>query len=124
PETSSSEGTRARPLAGTWVPQKAEAGGREFPVSEFDGAVLKLTADSYDFGGDKGTYTLPPHGDPRQMDILCESGPNGGRTIQAIYTPGADPLVSCYQLGKGERPTKSEPPAGSGVLLVHYRRKP
>jgi len=116
------EGTRAS-LAGIWVPQKAEAGGRAFPVSEFDGAVLKLTTNTYDFGGEKGTYELLPQESPRQMDFVGESGPNGGRTIQAIYELKGDTLVICYQLGKGDRPARFESATGSRVLLVHYHRK-
>ena len=115
----------ARPnLVGQWAPQSAELGGRAFPVSSFAGATLRLTADTYDFAGDKGSYALLSRRAPAQMDIHGREGPNAGRTIQAIYRVVADQLTVCYQLGQGARPTDFSSSAGPQVLLVHYRRVP
>ena len=61
-------------------------------------------------------------GRPAAMDIHGQEGPNAGRTIQAIYQLAGDQLTVCYQLGAGERPAEFKSPAGSQVLLVHYRR--
>lgn len=115
----------ARPnLIGQWAPQSAELGGRAFPVSSFAGATLRLTADSYDFEGDKGSYALLSRRAPAQMDIHGREGPNAGRTIQAIYRVVADELTVCYQLGQGARPTDFNSSAGPQVLLIHYQRVP
>jgi uncharacterized protein (TIGR03067 family) len=108
-------------LAGSWAPQSAELGGKEFPVSNFDGAILRLTADKYDFAGDKGTYSLLSEGQPSRMDIHGEVGPNAGRTIRAIYEFTGGQLTVCYQLGKGERPGEFKSSLGPQVLLVKYK---
>lgn len=109
-------------LAGEWAPASAELGGQDFPVATFQGANLKLTANTYDFAGDKGTYAVLPGSRPAPMDIRGQEGPNAGRTIQAIYQLSGDQLTICYQLGTGERPAEFKTPKGSQVLLVHYRR--
>lgn len=113
---------RFPPLAGQWMPQSAELGGRDLPLSSFAGATLNLTTDSYEFGGDQGTYTIAEWSSSGEMDIHGVSGPNAGRTIPAIYELDGDELKLCYQLGSGERPDGFDSPEGSQVLLVRYRR--
>ncbi|TAH35232.1 MAG: hypothetical protein EYC70_13425 [Planctomycetota bacterium] len=110
------------PLAGHWLPQSAVLGGQDFPVSNFDGAALNLTTESYEFAGDWGTYVLLDWDGSGGMDIHGVHGPNAGRTIPAIYELDWDQLVICYQLGAGDRPEGFESPAGSQVLLVRYSR--
>jgi uncharacterized protein (TIGR03067 family) len=105
-----------------WVPESAQLSGQAFPIATFAGATLRLTADAYEFGGDKGAISLHPTGSPAQMDITGREGPNAGRTIQAIYELVGDQLTVCYQLGQGVRPTEFTSPPGSQVLLVRYRR--
>jgi uncharacterized protein (TIGR03067 family) len=111
-------------LAGHWGPVTAELGGKDFPVANFDGGTLLLTADRYDFAGDNGTYQLLPGGPPAQMDIHGQVGPNAGRTIPVIYLLAGDQLTVCYQLGPGERPSDFTSPPGSKILLVRYKRLP
>jgi uncharacterized protein (TIGR03067 family) len=111
-------------LAGQWAPVSAELGGRAFSVATFGGATLRLTADTYEFAGDRGTYTLLATSVPARMDILGREGPNAGRTIQAIYRLAGDSLTVCYQLGPGERPSDFTTARGSQVLLLRYRRVP
>ena len=109
-------------LDGEWAPARAELGGQDFPIANFQGATLRLTANTYEFAGDKGTYAVLAAGRPAAMDIRGQEGPNAGRTIQAIYELSGDQLTVCYQLGTGERPGEFKTPKGSQVLLVHYRR--
>jgi len=111
-------------LAGRWAPQSAELGGRAFPVSNFAGADLQLTANTYEFAGDKGTYALVTRRPPAQMDIHGREGPNAGRTILAIFAMARDQLTVCYQLGPGDRPREFASAGGPQLLLVHYRRVP
>ena len=111
-------------LVGHWGPVTAELGGKDFPVANFDGGTLMLTADRYDFAGDNGTYELLPGGPPAQMDIHGQVGPNAGRNIPVIYLLAGDQLTICYQLASGERPTDFTSPAGSKILLVRYKRLP
>jgi uncharacterized protein (TIGR03067 family) len=115
-------GTTSPGLAGQWEPVTAELGGQVFPVANFGGAILRLTADAYEFGGDKGTYAMVSSTRPARLDIQGVEGPNAGRTIQAIYQLAGEELTVCYQLGPGDRPGDFTSPKGSQVLLVHYRR--
>ncbi len=113
----------ARPtLAGHWAPLSAELGGQVFPVANFGGATLRLTMDTYEFAGDKGTYEVLSTSPPATMDVRGREGPNAGRTIQAIYELAGEQLTVCYQLGSGERPSEFKSAKGSQVLLVRYQR--
>lgn len=114
--------TDAAKVIGTWVPESAELGGREFPLSAFNGAALILTAEGYEFAGDKGTYRVLSDAWPMPMDIVGKEGPNAGRTIPAICTLAGDKLIVCYQLGPGERPAAFVSPAGTQIFLVRYKR--
>jgi hypothetical protein len=64
--------------------QLAQFGEQNFPAANFDGAILRMTEDTYDFGGDKGTYEVYPEHLRARMNISGKSGPNAGRTILAI----------------------------------------
>jgi uncharacterized protein (TIGR03067 family) len=114
--------TKSPSLAGQWAPQSAELGGQGFPVASFKGATLRLTMDTFEFAGDKGTIALLPTSSPAKMDIHGQEGPNAGRTIQTIYELAGERLTVCYQLGSGERPGEFKSPKGSKVLLISYKR--
>lgn len=111
-------------LAGEWTPQSAQLAGQNFPVGNFGGATLNLTASSYEFAGDKGSYSLLPGTElPARMDIQGQQGPNAGRLIPAIYRLEDEALTICYQLAPGAaRPTEFTSPKGSRILLVRYQR--
>jgi uncharacterized protein (TIGR03067 family) len=109
-------------LAGRWQPVDARWGGQDYPVASWHGTLLQLTETGYEFGADKGTYTTLAGRTPQHMDIHGTAGPNAGRNIPAIFSLSGDHLAICYQLGSGERPADFESPAGTQVLLVHYRR--
>jgi uncharacterized protein (TIGR03067 family) len=110
-------------LAGDWTPMSAQLGGAEFPLASVQGQVLKLTSETYEFAGDKGTYKVWVGGAPARMDITGVSGPNAGRTIPAIYSFDGDLLTIAYQLAPGaERPRELTSPAGTQILLIRYKR--
>jgi uncharacterized protein (TIGR03067 family) len=109
-------------LIGVWAPESAQLGGRALPVESFDGAMLKLDGQGYEFAGDRGRYALLRDGKEAAMDILGTEGPNQGRKLLAIYWLEADHLIICYELGAGTRPLNFESPPGSHRFLVSYRR--
>jgi uncharacterized protein (TIGR03067 family) len=111
-------------LIGHWSPQSAQLNGAPLPIAAFDGAVLDLTADTYQFGIDRGTYAaaVVGSGTPAKMDVEGKSGPNAGKHIPAIWTTEGDTLTIAYQLAGGDRPTEFKSPAGARVLLVTYKR--
>lgn len=118
----SGDESAAASLAGSWAPQSAQLGGADLPIAAFQGSNLILTEDTYEFAGDKGSYTLVGSGKPAQLDVVGREGPNAGRTIQGIYELTGDTLRVCYQLGEGARPAAFESPAGTQLFLVDYRR--
>ncbi len=109
-------------VAGTWAPVRARLAGNEFPIAAFAGGQLHLTANTYEFAGDKGTVAIVSTKAPAKMDIHGVEGPNAGKNIPAIYSLAGDTLTICYQLGAGERPTAFVSPAGTKVLLITYGR--
>jgi uncharacterized protein (TIGR03067 family) len=109
-------------LVGSWAPQSAQLGGLALPIASFQGAHLRLTADTYEFAGDSGTCATVAGGPPARMDIHGLVGPNAGRTIRAIYELTGEELTVCYQLGSGERPGEFKSAQGSKILLIHYQR--
>jgi len=111
-------------LVGEWAPRSAEFGGEDFPVAGFGGSHLRLTADTYQFAGDKGIYAVLSTSPPSRMDIRGQEGPNTGRTIRAIFELSGDQLTVCYELGAEQRPLTFHSPKGSRVLVVHYDRVP
>jgi uncharacterized protein (TIGR03067 family) len=114
--------TVAPQLSGEWAAASATLGGEDYAVENFEG-TLCLTADSYEFAGDKGSYQLFAPGDsPVWIDVRGREGPNAGRTILAICKRSGDDLTICYQLGYGERPREFSSPAQSAILLVRYER--
>ena len=109
-------------LAGQWAPVSAEMGGKDFPVANFGGASLNMAEKTYEFAGDQGTYTVVSTAPPARMDIHGEHGPNAGKLIPALYAVDGDRLDVSYQLGPGVRPRDFTSPAGSQILVVHYKR--
>lgn len=112
----------AAQLPGTWEPVKASLGGKELPNAFFQGGKLVLTATTYEFSGDEGTWSVVPGGPPLRMDIVGTKGPNQGRTMHSIFQIAGDDLTICYQLGPGERPQAFTTTEGTKEFLVHYRR--
>jgi uncharacterized protein (TIGR03067 family) len=109
-------------LSGQWTPVSAQMGGKDFPVANFAGASLHMTERTYEFAGDQGTYEVVSVAPPARMDIHGERGPNAGKLIPAVYQVNGDQLDISYQLGPGVRPHDFTSPAGSQILLIHYRR--
>lgn len=110
-------------LAGEWVPQSAELGGKPFMVSNFAGATLRLTENSFQFGKDSGSYDVDVQSTPAQMNIYSVKGPSAEKDIPAIFKLEGNQLVVCYQLGEGERPMQFKTADSTDELLVRYRRK-
>ena len=109
-------------IAGTWVIVESELGGQKLPDEGFKGTKLILTADTYQYQNDRGTYKLYPAEEIKAMDIAGQEGPNKGKTILAIYELAGDKLKICYDLAGKTRPKKFKTEAGTQQLLVIYQR--
>jgi hypothetical protein len=103
----SSPRTTGLTLAGQWEPVSAELAGQAFPVTNFGGATLRLTADAYVFAGDTGTYTVVA-GAPAKMDI--HGGPTPGARSRRSMNLQASNLPFPISSVRESVPVTSRPP--------------
>jgi uncharacterized protein (TIGR03067 family) len=114
-------------LQGTWLPVKAELGGKPMSAEILKTIVLKLNKDNYEttVAGepDNGTWTIDASTKPKGMTVNGVIGPNAGRTFPCIYEIEGDTLRICYDLSGARRPTEFKTEAGTKLYLVTYNRK-
>lgn len=117
----------AKALQGTWVPVKADLGGRPLPDAVLKGITLKMDKGTYDVTADgtpdKGTYTLDASTQPKAITITGTNGPNQSKTFPAIYELKGETLRICYDLSGTKRPTTFESVPGTRLYLVTYQRR-
>ena len=117
----------AKQIQGTWLPQSAELGGKEFPEEVRKSIKLVLKADTYVVTAgkdpDEGKCKIDPSKTPKTLDITGTKGPNMGKTFLCIYELNGDTLRVCYDLSGKARPTEFKTTAGSQLFLVTYRRE-
>jgi uncharacterized protein (TIGR03067 family) len=114
-------------LQGTWLPVKAELGGKPMSAEILKTIVLKLNKDNYEttVAGepDNGTWIIDASTKPKGMTVNGVIGPNAGRTFPCIYEIEGDTLRICYDLSGARRPTEFKTEAGTKLYLVTYNRK-
>jgi uncharacterized protein (TIGR03067 family) len=114
-------------IQGTWLPTKAEIGGKSMGNDFIASTTLTLADGKYEVFAagtpDKGAYAIDPALKPKSMDITGTEGPNAGKKIPAIYELRGDTLRICYGLGGRARPTEFKSPPGTQDFLVIYMRK-
>ena len=117
----------AKSIEGTWLPAKAELGGRPMPAAVLKTISLKLTNGRYEVMADGhpdiGTYTLDPTTMPHGMMVIGTDGPNKGKTIPCIYELSGDILRICYDLSGKKQPADFKTVAGTKLYFVTYKRK-
>lgn len=113
-------------LAGTWVVQSAEIGGKDV-LDSFKGITLTLANDTYAVkvgdAEDKGTITLDPSKSPKAMDVTGTEGANRGKTYPCAYELKDDTLTVCYGLDFKTRPTELKTGKDAQRMLIVYKRK-
>ena len=119
---------KGAPIVGTWVGEKAVAGGKEQPVppggiSFTFGPDGKLTVtEGKQNKPDSGTYKTDPKKDPAEIEIIPPAEKKEP-TVQGIYKVDGDTLLLAFSRGKGgNRPTKFESPEGSDVIVITLKR--
>ena len=114
-------------LQGTWLPSKAELGGKPFPDEARKAIKLVVKGDQYTVTAgkavDRGTVKLNPKAKPMELDITGTEGPNKGKTILAIYERDGDTLRVCYDLSGKGRPKEFKTREGTQLFLVSYQRE-
>lgn len=114
-------------LAGTWLPETAELGGKKFPdeIRKTIKLVVKDNKYTATVGkqADKGAIKFNATKKPKELDITGTDGPNKGKTIQAIYERNGDTLRICYDLSGKSRPAEFKTTEGTQLFLVTYKRE-
>lgn len=112
-------------LQGTWVPEKAQLGGK--PFEDIKSIRLEIKGSEYTVTAgptvDRGGLKVDPAKTPKEMVIVGTEGPNKGKAIPAIYERQGDTLRICYDLSGKSAPKSFESKAGTELYLVTYKRQ-
>lgn len=111
---------------GTWTAESAEMAGQKLPDSLRQSIKLVINGDKYKLTmsdrTEEGTSKSDATATPKTLDIKPSSGPNKGKTMQAIYELDGDTLKVCYDLSGSGRPKEFKTMPGSQLFLVTYKK--
>lgn len=115
-----------RALEGVWEFEALELEGAPIPPSAFAGARILMDGDLFrhESSGsqDEGEFDIDADAQPPHLDIHFKSGPEAGRTSQAIIRLDGDSLEICLGLAGRERPSQFSTSPGSGHAWERLRR--
>jgi uncharacterized protein (TIGR03067 family) len=122
-------GAAAAALQGEWRMASLVVHGDPVPEDQVRSGRLSVAGDRYTptFGtaAVAARIALDPSRAPGAVDFTYLDGPQKGKTVKGIYAVRGDTLTVCRGLGEGDpRPARFEAPAGSGHLLVVWKRAP
>ena len=115
-------------LAGAWTATEAERGGAA--AGELVGHRLVFDGDMFRISAPdgqllyEGTYQADPAADPSRIDFRHDAGQAAGQEWEGIYRLEGDTLTivdDAPDPAKG-RPAAFSAPAGSGHVLLVFRR--
>jgi uncharacterized protein (TIGR03067 family) len=111
---------------GTWHVVAGEIDGRKLPEEETRKMKLVIQKNRYTLtiGAEveTGTFKLDARQKPKVLDVLPDTGPNKGRTLQAIYELESQTHRTCFAEPGGKRPETFAAPAGSKCRLFQLKR--
>src|SRR3954463_11529267 len=107
----------AQAIQGTWVPVKADIGGKPMKEEFLTNTVMTLSSGKYEVtvagSPDKGIYSLGTESKIKTIDVTGTEGPNAGKKIPGIYELNGETLRICYGLRGSPRPTEFKSPPGT-----------
>jgi uncharacterized protein (TIGR03067 family) len=114
-------------LHGTWTMVSRELNGEELAGEQVKTGKLVIEGNHYESVlGDRSmsaTLKLDPKCSPKAVDFTYTEGPRKGETVKGIYRIENDRFVICRTLrDEDSRPTRFAAGAGSGLILVVWRR--
>jgi len=127
PASNTSSADDIQKLQGLWEVAGGEVNGSAIPESDIPSITLTITDKSYrvDREGniDRGSFSVDPSKQPKQMDIQPGSGQDSGNKLLAIYEIGEDSFKVCYAAAGEDRPTSFTTEPDSRRLTINYKRK-
>ena len=114
-------------IQGSWVAEKGEGDGNEFPAEFVSMMKVSFKGDKYTFEvGDlveKGTMTFDSSKKPGTVDVKIEEGMDKDKSQVGIYKLDGDTLTLCFsRVEEKERPKEFATKTGSEQLLVVFKR--
>lgn len=114
-------------LQGTWQPIEAKIGDVELIKEQLAATKLTIKDDGYQVTVgdtvDQGTWKIDADAKPKTMDIMCQEGPNKGKTLLCIYEVSGDSLTVAYSFTGKERPTEFKTGGDAMRAVIKYQRK-
>lgn len=111
-------------MQGVWEVAGGEVNGSAIPASDIPAITLTITDKAYhvDREGniDRGSFSVDPSKQPKQMDI--QPGYVGDKLL-AIYEIGSDSFKVCYAAAGEDRPKSFSTEPDSRRLVINYKRK-
>jgi uncharacterized protein (TIGR03067 family) len=114
---------------GTWRLCSKEEDGKKFSEEEIKGVIGTVNGSGRVSvrRGDKvisaGTITLDPTANPKTIDVTFTEGERKGKTALGIYEIESDAFRVCLARVGDERPVTFSARAGSGRILIGYKRE-
>jgi uncharacterized protein (TIGR03067 family) len=123
----SGEGDLAK-LQGQWVVVSLEHRGHVAEPADFEGQSSVYEKNRWTWKvGDKvmrrGIITLDSTRSPKAINTWDSDGPHEDETVPGIYQLDGDTLKLCFAMPGETRPTEFTTKAGTGAILVVYKRK-
>ncbi len=114
--------------AGTWRVVSIESNGdvtsgdeRSIVVVNQPDGTWSLSIDGRE--SSRGTSTIDPLADPKEIDIEITQGDGTGSVLKGIYEVGKKTRRLCFRGGNGWRPRAFSGAAGSDSVLIVFERQ-
>jgi uncharacterized protein (TIGR03067 family) len=115
-------------LEGTWTASTAQRDGK--PAADVVGHRLTFTGNRFQITAEDGkplylgTFQVNPSAEPASIDFEHEDGALNGKVWKGIYVLDGETLTICDNAAGLDqaRPTAFEAKAGSGYVLLTFRR--
>jgi uncharacterized protein (TIGR03067 family) len=131
-DTKDDAAAEMKKLEGTWRGRRMERLGTLTPdiVTKMMGVVIEDDTMQFLYGGNskgaKGTFTVDPTKDPKEIEIEYTQGSEIGKKRLGIYKLTKDTLeIAWSELDGKKRPKKftTRPGVGSGELYSVYKKE-
>jgi uncharacterized protein (TIGR03067 family) len=115
------------PLQGTWEVVSLEKSGSAVPQDDIAGLTVIITGSSYKVinkdNVSKGTFSLDPSKEPKQMDVQHTTESGDSQSMPAIYDVNGDTMRVCYNPEGGTRPSSFSTKPENAYFSAVYKRK-